>query len=107
VFEEAFEIGGLGEEVETQLDETSPAFSRFLKLGLHHLVPCASDDDTNTFGGANRRWKGLMVVRHDSQRSRVKGFVRPVDFTLVREWPSRKTQGRSSGVSVYPRLSDS
>src|SRR5262249_59361068 len=52
VLEQPFEVGGLGEEVKSQLDKAGAALGSLLDFELDHLVTSPADDDAESLGGA-------------------------------------------------------
>ena len=48
VGQQALEVGGLGQEVEAQLDQPGAALGRLLDLDLDHLVPGPADDHADS-----------------------------------------------------------
>ncbi len=54
--EQALEVGGLGEEVEPQLDQLGALLGGFLNLRLHHAMARAGDDGTGD--GRGECWHG-------------------------------------------------
>ncbi len=50
VRQKPLEIRRFGQEIQPQLDEFGAALGGLLYLNLHHLMPCAADDDADIGG---------------------------------------------------------